>query len=130
MQKEESHTDLGSITIHKDVIASIASLAALEVEGVKRVGGNLQSWFMELMGRKSFSAIKVEINKSDEVYVSIPLVIKYGFNIPDVADKVQENIRNNLEKMTSVTVKEIDVNVWSIEKPKEKACMPAGREGA
>jgi len=130
MQKEESRTDLGSITIHKDVIASISSLAALEVEGVKRVGGDFKSWLLETMGRKAYAAIKVEINKNDEVFVEIPLVIKYGFNIPDVADKVQENVRNSLEKMTSVTVKEINVNVWCIEKPKNKACLPAGREEA
>ena len=33
-------------------------------------------------------AIKVEINKSEEVRVEIPVIIKYGFNIPDIANKV------------------------------------------
>ena len=35
MQKRETRTDLGMIRIHKNVIASIASLAAAEIEGVK-----------------------------------------------------------------------------------------------
>ena len=35
MQREESRTDLGAIRIHKNVIASIASIAAIEIEGVK-----------------------------------------------------------------------------------------------
>jgi uncharacterized alkaline shock family protein YloU len=116
MQREESRTDLGTIRIHKNVIASIASLAASEVAGVKRIGGNFKSGLLELIGRKSLSPIRVELNKNEEVKLEIPLVIKYGFNIPDIAGKVQEGVRNNLEKMTSLSIKDINVNVQGIER--------------
>ena len=116
MHSDESRTDLGSIRIHKNVIASIASVAAVEIEGVKRVGTNLRSGVLELIGRKSLSAIKVEINKHEEVKVDIPLIIKYGFNIPEVANRVQENVRGALEKMTNLSIKDINVNVQGIEK--------------
>ncbi len=120
MQREESRTDLGTISIHKNVIASIASLAALEIDGVKRVGGDFKSGLMELIGQKAFSSIKVEINKNEEVSLDIPIIIKYGYNIPEVADKVQENIRNSLEKMTNVSIKEVNINVQGIEKGQVK----------
>ena len=116
MQREESRTDLGTIRIHKKVIASIASLAAVEIEGVKRVGGDFKSGLLELVGKKSLSAINVEINKNEEVKVEIPLLIKYGFNIPDIASKVQENVRNSLEKMTNLSIKDININVQGIER--------------
>ena len=116
MNQEESRTDFGLVRIHKNVIASIASIAATEIEGVKRVGGDFKSNFLELVGKKASTAIKVEINKSGEVKVDIPLVIKYGFNIPDVAAKAQENVRNSLEKMTNLSIKDININVQGIEK--------------
>lgn len=116
MHRDESHTDLGTIRIHKNVIASIASLAAVEIEGIKRVGGDFKSGLLELIGKKYLSAIKVEINKNEEVSLKIPLVIKYGFNIPDIASKVQENVRNALEKMTNLSVRDININVQGIEK--------------
>jgi uncharacterized alkaline shock family protein YloU len=116
MQREESRTDLGTIRIHKNVIASIASLAASEIQGVKRVGGRFGSGIMDLIGRKSSFGIRVEINKNEEVKVEIPLIIKYGFNIPDIANKAQENIRNNLERMTNLSIKDIDINVQGIER--------------
>jgi len=116
MQREESRTDLGTIRIHKNVIASIASLAAMEIQGVKKIGGNFKSGVMELMGQKSNLAVKVEINKNEEVKVEIPLIIKYGFNIPDVANKVQESVRNGLEKMTNLSIKDININVQGIER--------------
>lgn len=114
--KEESRTDLGTIRIHKNVIASIASIAALEIEGVKRIGSDLKSGLLELLGKKSLSAVRVEIDKNEEVRIEVPLVIKYGFLIPEVAGKVQENIRSALEKMTNLTLKDIDINVQGIER--------------
>jgi len=116
MHKDESRTDLGIVRIHKNVIASIAALAATEIEGVKRVGGDLKSGLMELIGKKSFGGIKVEIDKNEEVRLDVPLVIKYEFNIPDICARVQENVRSAIEKMTSLSVKDININVQGIER--------------
>ena len=116
MHKEESQTDLGNIRIHKNVISSISAIAATEIEGVKRVGRDLKSGLGELLGKKFFSAIKVDISKNEEVKVEIPLVIKYGYNIPEIANRVQDNVRLALEKMSNLSIKEINVNVQGIER--------------
>lgn len=116
MRKEGSQTDLGNIRIHKNVVASIASIAAVEIEGVKRIGGDFRSGILELIGKKSLMAIKVDFEKNDEIRLEVPLVIKYGFNIPDIANRVQENIRSALEKMTNLSIKYINVNIQSIER--------------
>ncbi|HTZ11800.1 MAG TPA: Asp23/Gls24 family envelope stress response protein, partial [Candidatus Margulisiibacteriota bacterium] len=84
MQRDESRTDLGTIRIHKNVIASIASLAAADIQGVKRVGSRFAGTILDFIGNKASSGIRVEINKNEEVKVEIPLIIKYGFNIPDI----------------------------------------------
>ncbi|NLE91508.1 MAG: Asp23/Gls24 family envelope stress response protein [Elusimicrobia bacterium] len=116
MHKEESTLDLGTIKIHKNVIASIASLAALEIEGVRKIGKNFKMGLWEMVGRRSYSSVKVMFEKNDEVCVELPLVIRYNFNVPEVANKVQENVRNALEKMTNLTVRNINVAVQGIEK--------------
>lgn len=116
MHKEESRTDLGTIRIHKNVIASIAAIAAMEIAGVKRVRSGFRGGILELIGKKPLTAIKVEIDKNEEVGVGIPLIIKYGFNIPDIANRVQENVRGALEKMTNLSIKDVNINVAGIEK--------------
>jgi len=116
INREESHTELGTIKVHKNAIASIASIAALEIDGVKKVGGDLKSALLEMIGRKSESAVKVELDNNLEARIVIPLVVKYGFNIPDIASRVQENVRNALEKMTNLVLKDININIQSIEK--------------
>jgi len=116
MNREESRTDLGTIRIHKNVIASIASIASLEIEGVKRIGSDFKSGIMEFIGKKTLLAIKVEFDKHEGVKITVPLIIQYGFNIPSVADKIQENIRNALEKMTNLSIKDININIQGIER--------------
>jgi uncharacterized alkaline shock family protein YloU len=61
-------------------------------------------------------AIKVDIVKNEEVRVEIPLVIKYGYNIPETCARVQENVRLALEKMGNLSVRDINVNVKVIER--------------
>jgi uncharacterized alkaline shock family protein YloU len=116
MPRDESRTDQGIIRIHDNVIASIASVAACEVEGVKSIGRNFKAGILELIDKKNRAAIRVEKDKNGEITVCVPLVIKYGFNIPDVAGKVQENVRNALEKMTNLSIKDINVNVQAVER--------------
>jgi uncharacterized alkaline shock family protein YloU len=116
MRQEQSRTDFGTIKIHKNVIASIARIAAAEIEGVKEVSRNPKCALLGPLSRWGAAAIKVEIDKNEEVKVDIPVIIKYGFNIPELANKVQENVRQALEKMTNLTIKDIDVSVQGIEK--------------
>ncbi len=116
MHKEESRNDLGMIRIHKNVIASVAAIAAGEIEGVKRVGMDFKSGILEMVGKKSFSAIKVDFDRNEDVRIEVPLIIKYGYNIPDIANRVQENVRNALEKMTNLSIKDININVQGIER--------------
>jgi len=114
--QNDAHTELGTIKIHRNSIASIAALAALDIEGVKGIGKNFYSSLMELVGRKNYGSIRVEFDKNGEVFLDIPLVVKYDFSIPEVATKVQENVRNSLEKMTNLLIKDVSINVQSIEK--------------
>jgi uncharacterized alkaline shock family protein YloU len=116
MRAEESRSELGTVRIHKKVIASIASIAAMEIEGIKRVGGDIKTNICELFNKKSLAGIKVEIDRDEGVRLEIPVVIKYGFNLPETADKVQENVHRALEKMTNLSIKDININVQSIEK--------------
>lgn len=116
--QEETRTDLGKVRIYKKVIASISSIATMEAEGVIRIGGNLKSSLYQALGDKGVSAINVEIDKNSEVKIDVPIIIKYGYNIPDVCQKIQENIKAALEKMIGLSIKDININVQSIERGK------------
>ncbi|MFH1202279.1 MAG: Asp23/Gls24 family envelope stress response protein [Candidatus Omnitrophota bacterium] len=113
--RETTSNDFGIVKIHKKVISSIASIATKEVEGVVKIGGSFKSSLLQSLLKSDYCAIIVDIDKNNEVRISIPVVIRYGFNLPSVAGQIQDNVRKAFEKMTDLSLKEINVNVQEIE---------------
>ncbi|MGE5280606.1 MAG: Asp23/Gls24 family envelope stress response protein [Deltaproteobacteria bacterium] len=113
----QDKNDLGQIKIHNNVIASIAFLAATEVEGVARVCDDLRSLALRTIGKKTLTgAIDVRPEANDNVNIIIPLIVKYGYNIPDIAGKVQERVRAAVEDSTDVTIQEVSIKIKGVEK--------------
>ncbi|MEW5757913.1 MAG: Asp23/Gls24 family envelope stress response protein [Candidatus Omnitrophota bacterium] len=115
--KDKNQTDLGAIKIHKQVIASVAKHAALEVEGVKTVGKKFEMFIHEILGiEKILSGIKIDIEKNEDVKIEIGIIVKYGHKVSEVASNVQDNILKMAEKMLDINLKEVNVNILGIEK--------------
>lgn len=113
------HTDkieVGAVKIHKNVISSIASIAALEIEGVKQIAKAPGIDFFAFLGFKSSGMIRVEFGKNDEMRLKVPLIVKYGYSIPEIAENVQDNVRQALEKMLDKSPRDIHISIQGIEK--------------
>lgn len=115
MHREESDNDLGPVLIHNKVIAQIAAIAATEIQSVKRIGSSFKSKLFEIFG-KDAPAIKVSVDKNSQVSIEIPLIVRYGYSIDETALKVQENVRLALEKMSSLSIKNINILVRGVER--------------
>ncbi|MPN49173.1 hypothetical protein SDC9_196788 [bioreactor metagenome] len=48
------------------------------------------------------------------------IIIDYGISIPDIAFKVQENVKNTVETMTGLKVSQVNIHVQGINFKKEK----------
>ena len=114
--RTNSKIDIGAVKIHKNVIASIASAAALEIEGVRQIGSYSRLNIWGLMGLENPNSIRVEFNKNDEIRIEIPLIVSYGYNIALIAESVQENVRQAIEKMIDKTPRDIHINIQGIYK--------------
>lgn len=104
----------GKVVFAEDVVATIASLAAGDVEGVHAMSGTAMDGLTEKFGKKSYTkGIRVEVG-TQECAVDLSLIIKYGYRIQDVARKVQQEVRDAIETMTGLKVVEVNVAVSSI----------------
>lgn len=112
----DSKTDLGTVKIHQSVIASIATIAALEIEGVKEIARVADFDIFKFLGLKNSKSIKVEFSKNGQINLEIPLVVRYGYNIPEISESVQEGVRQALEKMVDKSPRYITINIQGIEK--------------
>ena len=105
----------GEIVIADEVVAVIAGLAAMEVEGVASMAGNATRELISKIGIKSLSkGVRVDILEG-VVTVAMTLNIKYGHNIMGVSTKVQEKVKASVENMTGLTVADVNVRVAGVE---------------
>ena len=110
----DEQTGLGSIRIADEVVRIIAGLAATEVQGVVGMSSGVVGGIAEMLGRKNMSkGVKVEVGER-EAAVDIFVVMEYGTRIPDVAARIQENVKKAIENMTGLTVVEVNVNVQGV----------------
>jgi uncharacterized alkaline shock family protein YloU len=115
MEKPELGNTLGAIRIADEVVEVIAGLAASEVEGVAGMSGGFVGDLAHMLGRtKNLSkGVKVEVGEK-ETAVDLFVIMDFGVSIPNVALKVQEEVKEAIESMTGLTVVETNVHVQGI----------------
>jgi uncharacterized alkaline shock family protein YloU len=120
-EMEEHSSGLGKVEISPEVIEVIAGIAASDVEGVASMRGNFASGVVEKLGRKSHGkGVKVELTE-DGISIDVYVLMKYGISIPDVAQNIQDSIRQALLNMTALEASDINVFVVGVQfESKEK----------
>lgn len=110
----------GSLQISTEVLAKIASLAALEIDGVRDVApGNAQS-VRGLLGKASLHR-PVTVEMQDGVAsLTVRIIAQYGAKIMPLCEKVQENVKQTIQNMTGITVSRVDVVVSGLDAPAEE----------
>ena len=104
----------GTISFADEVIATIAGLATIDVEGVAGMSGKMLDGITEFLGKKNLSkGIKVEVGKED-VTVSMSIVVNYGVSIPDVCKNIQKSVKNAVETMAGLHVLAVNVGVQGL----------------
>ena len=51
----------------------------------------------------------------EHVSVDLSLNIKYGYNIPEVSERVQERVKSAIENMTGLEVSVVNIRIASVD---------------
>ncbi len=114
VEDEYMPTELGNIKIADEVVSIIAGLAATEIEGVAGMSGGIVGGIAEMLGKRNLSkGVKVEVGDR-QAAVDLYIVVKFGVRIPDVAWKIQENVKKAIESMTGLEAVKINVHVQGV----------------
>ena len=90
----------GKVVYNADIVQNIVELAVAEVEGV-----------VSLEGKKSDVTLRIE---REGVYATVSAVVKYGFNVPELAYRIQQSVKQSVENMTHFKVAEVDVHIQDV----------------
>lgn len=122
MIEADHSTELGTIQIAPEVLEVIAGLATVEIEGVAGMSGGLVGGIAEMLGRKNLSkGVKVQIGDGTAV-VDVSVVVHYGYRIPELCMRIQNNVKQAVQSMTGIDVQEVNVHIHDVHfKPADKA---------
>lgn len=110
--KTKSETAKGSCIISKDVIATIACSAALEVEGVSSMAQRPTN-LRELMNSAAEKSVKVTLD-GDTTALDVYVNLFSGQRIPDVCTQVQQNVKTEVQSMTGKPITRVNVHVVGV----------------
>lgn len=96
----------GKVSYNSGIVGSIVALAVQEVEGVELLAGKKKG-------------LKLYFEK-DGIYADISVKADYGYSVPDVAFKIQQAVKHNVEAMTEYKVKRVDVYVVGVDFSQER----------
>lgn len=112
--------EIGTVKVSDEVVGTIAGLAALKVDGISGMSGGIGDGIVKLLtGSQVTKGVKVEVGER-EVVIDVSVVVDYGVNIPEVSWKVQENVKQTVEKMTGLIVVGVNVYVQGVYVKKEE----------
>ena len=112
----------GTVSFATEVVATIAGLAATEVDGVASMSSP-SSGFADMFSRKNTrnftKGVRIDLD-GNKVAVDITIVVEYGSPVPDVARSIQENVKKAIETMSGLDVRSVDVHVSGISFEREQ----------
>jgi uncharacterized alkaline shock family protein YloU len=112
----------GQITIEDEVVEKIAALAALEVEGIADLGGDVERVIESVRSRigvgqrRGDQGVKAEI-QNNEVTLDVVVVVEYGAIVMDVAKAVKGNVARVVSRMLGMRVTSVNVTVDDVHVP-------------
>ena len=90
----------GKTVYNAGIIEDIVALAVAEVEGT-------------MPSESKRNGISLYLEK-DGVYADVSVVVKYGYNIPELAYRIQQSVKQSVENMTRFRVAEVDVHIQDV----------------
>jgi len=114
--KPHNKIDLGSVHVHKKVLAEVIAKSIDGIKGVSLIEENPLDKLLATFGRTSFPGVQIKIFDNSEVTLEIKVFVQYGINIPDIARQIQSVVRAAIEKTIDVQIKDINVNIQGIER--------------
>ena len=109
-------TERGTITISPDVFTNITGAAATNCYGVKGMAVRSKTdGLVHLLRLESMAkGVKVRFNDDDTVSIELHIIVDNGVNLTAVSHSIMSEVRYNVEKVTGVKVKNVDVCVDSM----------------
>ncbi|MBQ5475541.1 MAG: Asp23/Gls24 family envelope stress response protein [Lachnospiraceae bacterium] len=114
--KGKINSELGDIVIDNSVIAKCAGNIAVECFGIVGMAAvSVKDGLVKLVKREHLTkGINVEVDEDNNITLDFHVIVAYGVSISAVADNLISTVEYQVEEMTGLTVKKINIFVEGV----------------
>lgn len=105
----------GKITCNRSILLSIIDLATKEISGVSALASSFKSKIKSMFSNNKNPGVTLRFNPSGALTVDVYIRIYYGASVPDIAYKIQENIKNGIAAMVDMKAAKVNVHVMGVD---------------
>ncbi|MEZ4357322.1 MAG: Asp23/Gls24 family envelope stress response protein [Eubacteriales bacterium] len=106
---------IGSIVFSEEVLANLAGLAAMECYGIVGMASKtaMDGIVQLFKGENLSKGVKVSVD-GNNLSIHLYIAVKYGVSMPAVAENVVDTVKYKVEKLTGLSVANLDVTISDI----------------
>ncbi|WP_100404519.1 Asp23/Gls24 family envelope stress response protein [Bacillus solitudinis] len=112
----EMKTQLGTVDVSREVVATIAGGAAVDCYGIVGMASQKQikDGITDLLGKENFRRGVVIREENDDIHIDMYIIVSYGTKISEVAYNVQTKVKYQLEQMLGLEVDSVNIFVQGV----------------
>lgn len=114
MTNKNELTNKGKVDIDRDILLSIINLATKEISGVESLTNAFIPWWKKLFCKPKSEGVAIKFEGNNVLKIDVYVRVYYGYSVPDIAFRIQENIKNSLGSMVGIKPGKINVHVFGV----------------
>ncbi len=115
----------GKITCNRSILLSIINLATKEICGVSGLACSFKSKVSSIFTKNKNPGVTVRFNPNGSLAIDVYIRMFYGYSVPDIAYKIQENIKNGIAAMVDMRTAKVNVHIMGVDFEPEIAPITA-----
>ncbi len=114
--KGQMDTNLGTVSIDSEVVATYAGSVAVECSGIVGMAAvNVRDGLVKLLKRDYLQhGISVQIDEENRITLDFHVIVSYGVSMLAVADNLMSTVKYRVEEFTGMTVEKINIYVEGV----------------
>lgn len=101
------------LSVNTEVLEKMAEIAAKEVKGVAGLSKKAIDLKGAVKSKTPLKSVKVE-NENGALKINVFICVEKDAFVKDVAEKVQENVKDKIQTMTGTAVTKVNVSIADV----------------
>lgn len=108
--------NIDGMVIAPNVVETIVSLAARDVDGVVAIGDSPAGGIVSLIsGKPSTDGVEIDVDENNKLHISIRMCVESGYVLPDVAAAVRRAVADAINSQVGAPIGAVDIYIDGIQ---------------